>query len=57
VVVAAAEGAFGGCCCSRATGNRAPNPDKPVKQYPVPAARCASFGTRVTAHHRRRHRI
>jgi len=55
--VAAAEGAFGGCCCSRATGNRAPNPDKPVKQYPVPAARCASFGTRVTAHHRRRHRI
>lgn len=27
--------------CSRATGNRAPNPKKPVKQYPVPAARCA----------------
>jgi len=42
--------------CSRATGNRAPNPDKPVKQYPVPAARCASFGTRVVAHHRQRRR-
>lgn len=26
---------------ARATGNRAPNPGEPVKQYPVPAARCA----------------
>lgn len=54
--VQARERAYAACeeriRCSRATGNRALNPDKPVKRYPVPAARCAPplpsrGGTRV----------